>query len=93
MDDDYISDRNRKQVTEKPKHAAEGLFLGAKELGMGIAEGIGGIVYQPIKGGKKEGVKGFFKGIGKGLVGYTLIHNVYTHTLIQSGCQTRRGCH
>eukprot|EP01114_Cavostelium_apophysatum_P004048 TRINITY_DN1418_c0_g1_i1.p1 TRINITY_DN1418_c0_g1~~TRINITY_DN1418_c0_g1_i1.p1 ORF type:complete len:3212 (-),score=1062.70 TRINITY_DN1418_c0_g1_i1:26-9661(-) len=69
MDDDYINNRQRKAVTDKPKHAAEGVFMGAKEFGKGLAEGIGGLVYQPIKGSKKEGVKGFFKGIGKGLVG------------------------
>ena len=28
-----------------------------------------GIITQPISGAKKEGVEGFFKGLGKGLIG------------------------
>ena len=34
-----------------------------------MAEGVTGVVAQPIKGVKEEGALGFFKGTGKGLVG------------------------
>lgn len=32
-------------------------------------QGVTGIVTKPVEGAKQEGVKGFFKGAGKGLVG------------------------
>ena len=41
----------------------------AVAAGTGILEGVIGIVKQPILGGKQEGAKGVFKGIGRGLVG------------------------
>jgi len=69
LDDDYIRKRQIKQAKEKPKHAGEGILMGARDFGMGLVEGLGGIIMQPIKGGKKEGAKGVLKGIGKGLIG------------------------
>ncbi|XP_016139637.1 vacuolar protein sorting-associated protein 13C-like, partial [Sinocyclocheilus grahami] len=35
----------------------------------GVVGGVTGIVTKPVEGAKKEGAAGFFKGIGKGLVG------------------------
>ena len=35
----------------------------------GFVEGASGIVTNPFQGAKKEGAKGFFKGVGRGLVG------------------------
>jgi len=35
----------------------------------GVFDGVTGIVRKPIEGAKREGVEGFFKGVGKGLVG------------------------
>lgn len=32
-------------------------------------EGVGGVFTKPISGAKEEGVEGFFKGVGKGVVG------------------------
>jgi hypothetical protein len=46
-----------------------GLKTAGKELGIGLFEGITGLVTQPYKGAKKEGAKGFMKGMGKGLAG------------------------
>jgi len=45
--------------------AVYGLYGGFKE----IYSGVKGVVMQPIKETKKHGVKGFFKGLGKGFVG------------------------
>ena len=42
-----------------------GLKEGVKDLG----KGLGGIFYKPYQGAKKEGVKGFFKGLGSGVLG------------------------
>ncbi len=32
-------------------------------------EGVGGVISKPISGAREEGVEGFAKGIGKGVVG------------------------
>ena len=48
--------------------AVEGLYGGLKELKNGIT----GVVLQPYHGAKKSGVKGFFKGLGKGFVGLAI---------------------
>ena len=42
---------------------------GTKRLGVGIFQGVSGVFTQPVKGAQKEGVAGFVKGVGKGLVG------------------------
>jgi hypothetical protein len=44
-------------------------LYGAKDFGMGLFDGITGVVVQPVKGAQKEGALGFFKGLGKGIVG------------------------
>jgi len=63
-----FNDVKMKQITEKPKHAGEGILYGGKDFAFGIVEGLTGVVTQPVKGAKKEGALGFFKGIGKGIV-------------------------
>lgn len=45
------------------------LALGVKGLSVGIANGIAGVVTQPINGAMANGAEGFVKGIGKGLIG------------------------
>lgn len=35
----------------------------------GVVGGVTGVFTQPVSGAKKEGVEGFFKGLGKGLIG------------------------
>ncbi|RGP79749.1 udp- transferase [Fusarium longipes] len=42
-----------------------------KNFTHGIVEGIGGIVMEPIRGGKKDGVAGAAKGVGVGLLNMT----------------------
>jgi hypothetical protein len=48
--------------------AIQGLYGGFKEL----ANGITGVDLHPINETKKDGVKGFFKGIGKGFIGLAI---------------------
>ena len=48
--------------------AVQGLYGGFKEL----ANGITGVVMHPINETKKNGVKGFFKGLGKGFIGLAI---------------------
>jgi hypothetical protein len=49
-----------------------GLKAAGKGLGLGLYDGISGLVTQPIRGAKEDGTAGFLKGIGKGLGGVVL---------------------
>jgi hypothetical protein len=46
-----------------------GLRTAGKEFGMGLFDGISGLVTQPVNGAKQGGAGGFLKGIGKGIAG------------------------
>ena len=43
-----------------------------QEFGLGLSDGLTGLVTQPVKGAKKEGFVGAMKGIRKGLGGVVL---------------------
>ncbi|XP_017269300.1 vacuolar protein sorting-associated protein 13A isoform X2 [Kryptolebias marmoratus] len=68
MDEEYQKKR-RETMNKQPSGLREGLTRGGKGLVSGFVSGITGIVTKPIKGAQKEGAAGFFKGVGKGLVG------------------------
>uniref|UniRef100_A0A8D3E8C8 Vacuolar protein sorting 13 homolog A n=1 Tax=Scophthalmus maximus TaxID=52904 RepID=A0A8D3E8C8_SCOMX len=68
MDEEYQQKR-REAMNKQPSGLREGLTRGGKGLVSGFVSGITGIVTKPIKGAQKEGAAGFFKGLGKGLVG------------------------
>ncbi|KAM3611748.1 uncharacterized protein V6R79_023535 [Siganus canaliculatus] len=68
MDEEYQQKR-REAMNKQPSGLKEGLARGGKGLVSGFVSGITGIVTKPIKGAQKEGAAGFFKGVGKGLVG------------------------
>ena len=55
--------------TKNPKHIASGLGYGGVAFAKGFFDGITGVVYEPYKGGKKDGFKGTMKGFGRGLLG------------------------
>ena len=57
---------------EEPKGFFGGAFSGFKKGFNEITKGVTGIVTKPIEGSKKEGIGGFFKGIGKGVMGAAL---------------------
>lgn len=38
-------------------------------FGQGVFDGVTGVVMKPISGAREDGVEGFFKGFGKGMVG------------------------
>jgi hypothetical protein len=52
-----------------PGNVASGLLMGTGKMLIGVVKGIGGLVYEPIKGAKESGFKGATKGIGKGILG------------------------
>ncbi|XP_057687082.1 vacuolar protein sorting-associated protein 13A isoform X2 [Corythoichthys intestinalis] len=68
MDEEYQQKR-REAMNTQPSSFKEGLTRGGKGLVSGFVSGITGIVTQPIAGAQREGAAGFFKGVGKGLVG------------------------
>ncbi|XP_014442114.1 vacuolar protein sorting-associated protein 13A isoform X2 [Tupaia chinensis] len=68
MDEDFQQKR-REAMNKQPAGLREGITRGGKGLVSGFVSGITGIVTKPIKGAQKEGAAGFFKGVGKGLVG------------------------
>jgi UDP:flavonoid glycosyltransferase YjiC (YdhE family) len=59
--------------TVRPQPQINSFMSGAKsagkEFGLGMYDGITGIVTQPWKGARKEGIGGFAKGFGKGIGG------------------------
>jgi vacuolar protein sorting-associated protein 13A/C len=69
MDKAFQDKRRMTRVRNRPKHALYGVAQGAESFGSSVASGLTGVLMRPIEGAEKEGVGGFFKGIGKGLVG------------------------
>lgn len=72
FDDSYVRDRAERaarQQASRPAHIGEGLIEGTKDLGRGIAQGIAGVVLDPLRGAEAAGMSGFVKGVGKGLTG------------------------
>ncbi|KAI5927322.1 hypothetical protein F4810DRAFT_360708 [Camillea tinctor] len=57
---------------EKVTSFSSGLKVAGKEFGLGMFDGITGLVTQPIKGAEKEGGAGLLKGFGKGIGGLIL---------------------
>jgi hypothetical protein len=49
-----------------------GVTAAGREFAYGWYDGISGLVTQPLNGAKKNGVKGFLEGIGKGVGGFIL---------------------
>jgi UDP:flavonoid glycosyltransferase YjiC (YdhE family) len=47
-----------------------GAKAAGKEFGLGLYDGVTGLVTQPWKGAQKDGASGFLKGIGKGMGGF-----------------------
>ncbi|KAK6439366.1 hypothetical protein LTR95_004433 [Oleoguttula sp. CCFEE 5521] len=62
-------------TVRKPEHVTDfrsGMRAATKEFGLGVYDGISGLVTQPVRGAQKEGAAGFLKGIGKGIGGVVL---------------------
>ena len=63
------SHKNYEDEEEGPSNIASGAAHGIYEGFKQLADGLKGVVMHPIKGAKKNGAKGFFKGLGKGFIG------------------------
>ncbi|KAI0409887.1 hypothetical protein F4802DRAFT_542482 [Xylaria palmicola] len=55
--------------TEKVTSLSSGIKVAGKEFGLGLYDGITGLITQPLKGAEKEGGAGLLKGLGKGIGG------------------------
>ncbi|KAI5810307.1 hypothetical protein DFH27DRAFT_185031 [Peziza echinospora] len=69
LDKQFQDKRRMSKARNRPKHALYGVTQGATSLASSFADGFTGLARQPIQGGQREGALGFFKGIGKGVVG------------------------
>ncbi|KAH8555467.1 hypothetical protein BGW37DRAFT_419803 [Umbelopsis sp. PMI_123] len=69
MDRAYQDRRRINMTRNRPKHALYGVTAGANSFANSFASGVAGLVKRPIEGVEKDGVGGFFTGVGKGLVG------------------------
>ncbi|KAJ3307024.1 hypothetical protein HDV03_003351 [Kappamyces sp. JEL0829] len=54
--------------TRNPKDAVAGISSGLKSIGKGVVGGVASLVALPIHGAKEEGVVGFAKGLGLGVL-------------------------
>ncbi|KLU88152.1 hypothetical protein MAPG_07139 [Magnaporthiopsis poae ATCC 64411] len=66
----YNDDTVRPQ--ERVTDLSSGLKVAGKEFGLGLYDGISGLITQPLKGAQKEGAVGAVKGFGKGIGGLFL---------------------
>ena len=66
----YNDDTVRRE--ERVTDFASGLKIAGKEFGLGMFDGISGLVTQPLRGAEKEGAAGLMKGFGKGIGGLVL---------------------
>ncbi|EIW86715.1 vacuolar protein sorting-associated protein 13 [Coniophora puteana RWD-64-598 SS2] len=69
FDSEYQAQRRLTQRRNKPRHAIYGVTAGGEAFASSFVSAMEGIVTKPIQGAESEGAFGFFKGVGKGLVG------------------------
>ncbi len=71
QDDEYINEREKKKITEKPSNVIEGIAFGLSSFVGGVFNGLTDVVTKPIEGAKKnkDTLKGFGKGLLQGLGG------------------------
>ncbi|EHL03290.1 putative Vacuolar protein sorting-associated protein 13 [Glarea lozoyensis 74030] len=69
MDKQFQDRRRMTRSRNRPKHALYGVTAGANSFVSSLASGVGGLARKPLEGAEQEGVAGFFKGVGKGVLG------------------------
>ncbi|KAJ7181657.1 vacuolar protein sorting-associated protein 13 [Mycena crocata] len=69
FDSEYQTRRRLAQRRNKPRHAIYGVTAGGEAFANSMASAMEGVLMKPIEGAESEGAFGFFKGVGKGLVG------------------------
>jgi vacuolar protein sorting-associated protein 13A/C len=69
FDSEYQARRRLTQRRNKPRHAIYGVTAGGEAFANSVTSAMEGVFMKPIEGAESEGALGFFKGVGKGLVG------------------------
>ncbi|GLB36151.1 putative vacuolar protein sorting-associated protein [Lyophyllum shimeji] len=69
FDSEYQARRRMAQRRNKPRHAIYGVAAGGEAFASSVTSAMEGVLMKPIEGAESEGALGFFKGVGKGLVG------------------------
>jgi vacuolar protein sorting-associated protein 13A/C len=69
LDKEFQNKRRVSRNRNRPKHALYGITSGGNAFASSLASGIGGLARHPLEGAEKEGVAGFMKGLGKGVLG------------------------
>jgi len=69
FDSEYQAQRRMTQRRNKPRHAIYGVTAGGEAFANSMTSAMEGVFMKPIEGAESEGALGFFKGVGKGLVG------------------------
>jgi vacuolar protein sorting-associated protein 13A/C len=69
LDKEFQDQRRMSKSRNRPKHALYGVTSGGNAFASSMASGIGGLARHPLEGAEKEGLPGFVKGIGKGVLG------------------------
>jgi hypothetical protein len=72
LDARYQRERQQNRVRELPQDMGDGLLLAAKDFSKGIFDGITGIIAEPFRGARDEGIEGFGKGVVRGALGVAI---------------------
>ncbi|EPX71146.1 DUF1162 domain-containing protein [Schizosaccharomyces octosporus yFS286] len=71
MDQKFQTRRRTARIRNRPVHLLYGVTAGATSFYTGVRSGLSGLALQPVLGARRNGVPGFMKGLGKGMVGVT----------------------
>lgn len=69
LDRRYAQKRDQQRDQQSGFKLLDGVESGFVKLAQGFLEGITGVVKAPMRGAERKGFEGFFKGLGKGLLG------------------------
>lgn len=69
MDREFQNRRRLQMGRNRPKHAIYGVANGVTSFADSLASGISGLALNPMEGAARSGAPGFFKGLGKGMIG------------------------
>ena len=69
LDENYINERERRNMMDKPKNVIEGIGYGISSMMSGLFYGVTDVVRKPLEGAKKDNLKGLGKGVLQGLGG------------------------
>ena len=89
MDPAFYRSRTTRKFT-KANSVSEGVYMGTKELGKSIVEGVSGIVVSPYRGWEAGGGVGLATGMARGLLGVALKPAVGVFDLVSRGTEGLR---